>query len=172
MRLNLLSKREAVIAFVIGAAAGWLAVNAFKMPDTLLIFIASNMRSVYEVFRTYFGGEIALVAYLHRLPGVLIAGLLIGSILPRIRYRRVLLISILIWPVFLILRLAFTLVLLEIGGRETGRRGLGILFLQTNAGLEIAVHIAQYVSLFLILLATNWVVVRAGKRNLSRNGGA
>ena len=162
---------DAFLAAAIGAAAGWFVLNSFGMPNVLLLFIFEKTKGLYDVFRFYTGGEIALVLFLYRIPAILFTGLLIGLILPRIQNRLLLLYSILIWPAYAILRTLLFVLFLELGGGEAGRRGLGVLYLQTNAGPEIIVYIVQYLLLFLILFATSTLVGRVRKHNLSLNTG-
>ena len=162
---------DAFLAAAIGAAAGWFVLNSFGMPNVLLTFIFEKVQGLYDVFRAYTGGEIVLVLFLYRVPAILFTGLLIGLILPRIRNRLLLFYSILIWPAYAILRTLLFVLSLEVGGREAGRRGLGTLYLQTNAGPEIIVYIVQCLLLFLILFATSTLVGRVRKHNLSLNTG-
>ena len=171
MPFNFRSQFDAFLALAIGTAAGWFVLNAFGMPSTQLTFVFKQMKGLFDVFRSYAGGEIALVVFVYRVPGILVTGLLIGLILPRVRHRQFLLCSILLWPAYVVLRKLLSVFLLEVSGREAGRHGLGILFLQTNAGPEIIAYIVQYTLLFLILFATSALVKRVGQHNLSLNTG-
>ena len=160
---------DAFLAAAIGAAAGWFVLNSFGMPNVLLTFIFEKVKGLYDVFRSYTGGEIALISFLYRVPAILFTGLLIGLILPRIRNRLLLLYSILIWPAYAILRTLLFVLSLEVGGREAGRRGLGVLYLQTNAGPEIVVYIILYMLLFLLVVGTSRALRRIDKHNLPLN---
>lgn len=160
---------DAFYAIAIGTAAGWFVLNSFGMPPTLLTFVFSQIKGLYDTFRSYPGGEIGLAVFIYRVPGVLVTGLLIGLIWPRVRKRRLLLGSILLWPAYTILRALLVVLSLEIGGQETGRRGLGILFFQTNAGPEIIACVVQLMLLFLIAFGTSALVGRDEKHNLSLN---
>ena len=92
----------ALIATAAGTMAGLLVDSGFGLRMSIINFFYRLLQPLFDVFSAYPNGQLVLAGFIYRIPAVLIIGLLVGLILRRIRYRRLLLLSILIWPIYLV----------------------------------------------------------------------
>lgn len=120
-----------------------------------MILLYKALRGVFGILASYSYGELALATLLYRLPIVLIVGLLIGLILSRVQYPRLLVYCLLAWPTYY-----FFEHLLLIGLRPAVVASL----LRDRLGAEMSVYCVEYVLLFVVILVTNAAVVRSKKR--------
>jgi hypothetical protein len=152
---------DALLATATGTMAGILVDSGFGVRMSIVNAVYRLLGPLFDVFSDFPNGELVLAGFIYRIPVVLIIGLLVGLILRHLRYPRLLLCSILVWPVFhLGQKLAFALLLLI--GDQAGRAPP--TFLQIKIVPELALYSMQYALLILVIYTTDAVLVRSAQR--------
>ncbi|HKQ25954.1 MAG TPA: hypothetical protein VJT81_16025 [Burkholderiales bacterium] len=149
----------ALLATAIGTMAGLLVNSGFGVRASVINFVYGLLGPLFDIARDYPNGQLVVAGFIYSVPVVLIVGLAIGLILRGIRFRRLLLCSILIWPLYIVGR---RLVVFVHMGEQEGRAASALF--QTFIVPEMVAYLMQYSLLFLIIYMTNAVLVRPVQR--------
>jgi hypothetical protein len=149
----------ALLATAIGTMAGLLVNSGFGVRASIINFVYGLLGPLFDIARDYPNGQLVIAGFIYSVPVVLIVGLGIGLILRGIRFRRLLLCSILIWPLYIVGR---RLVLLVRIGDQEGRAASALF--QSFIVPEMVAYLMQYSLLFLIIYMTNAMLVRPAQR--------
>lgn len=150
----------ALLATAIGTMAGLLVNSGFGVRDSIINFVYGLLGPLFDIARDYPNGQLVMAGFIYSVPIVLIVGLGVGLILRGIRFRRLLLYSILIWPLFIVgRRLVF---LFDRAGDQEGRPASALFRIFVVP--EMIAYLMQYSLLFLIIYITNAILVRPGRR--------
>ncbi len=152
---------DALVATAFGTMAGLLADSGFGVRMSVVNSIYKLLGPLFDVFSAFPNGQLVLAGFVYRIPVVLLVGLLVGLLLRHIKYPRLLLCSIPIWPVYLVGRkLAIGLLLLvgDAGG------GAASTYLQIDFIAEFVLYSMQYGLLFFLICATDTVLARSARR--------
>jgi hypothetical protein len=152
---------DAFVATAIGTMAGLLADSGFGVRMWLVNAVYRVLGPLFDIFSAFPNGQLVLAGFVYRIPVVLLVGLVVGLFLRHIKYPRLLLCSVLAWPVYLAGRkLAIGLPLLVDGAAG----GAGPTFLQINFIADLALYSMQYGLLVLVIRATDTVLARSARR--------
>ena len=146
----------AFLATAIGTMAGLLVNSGFGVRTSIINFVYRLLGPLFDIARNYPYGQLIMAGFIHTVPVVLMVGLGIGLILRGIRFRRLLLGSILIWPLYI---LGWRLVLFARIGDEEG--GAASALFRSFIIPEMIAYVLQYSLLFLIIYTTNALLVRS-----------
>lgn len=150
---------DAFLATATGTAAGILVDSGFSLRASVIDVIYRLLGPLFNVVGEYPNGQLVLVGFVQRIPIVLIIGMLVGMLLRRFRYPRLLLWSVPIWFACLISRkLGFALLILV--GAAEGRGSAGFLHIVP----ELALYSMQYALLIFVIRATDAVLVHSAQR--------
>lgn len=147
------------LAVATGALAGWAAVNSPGTPNTVLLALYQQLGSFSQTARWFPGGEITFALFLHHVPGVLVAALVIGLISMRMRHPKILFLAILIWPAYLVSAKSITLLRL---GLSTYPQA-AFAYFATNVAPVVVAYALLYVLLFAIVAGVRRACVRHNK---------
>jgi hypothetical protein len=153
--------RGALAAFVataIGTMAGLLVNSGFGVRASIINFVYGLLGPLFDIARDYPNSQLVIAGFIYTVPVVLIVGLGIGLILRGIRFRRLLLCSILIWPLYIVGRRLMLFVRI---GEQEGRAASALF--QTFIVPEMVAYLLQYSLLFLIIYLTNAILVRPAR---------
>lgn len=145
-----------MLATAIGTMAGLLVNSGFGVRASIINGVYKLLGPLIDIARDYPNGQLVIAGFIYTVPVVLIVGLAIGLILRGIRFRRLLLCSILIWPLYIVGR---RLVLFAGIGDQEGRAASALF--RTFLLPEIVAYLLQYSALFLIIYLTNAVLLRS-----------
>ena len=148
----------ALLATAIGTMAGLLVNSGFGVRAPIINFVYGLLGPLFNIARDYPNGQLVMAGFIYTVPVVLIVGLAIGLILRGIRFRRLLLCSILIWPLYIVGR---RLVLFVRIGEQEGRAASALF--RTFVIPEMVAYLLQYSFLFLIIYMTHALLVRRGR---------
>ena len=152
---------DAFLATATGTAAGILVDSGFSLRASIVDAAYRFLGPLFDVLGEYPNGQLVLAGFIHRIPIVLIIGMLVGLLLRRFRYPRLLLCSIPIWFACLVSRkLAFALPLLFSAGE--GRVSTGFSPIQIIP--ELVLYSMQYALLLFIIRATDSVLAQSARR--------
>lgn len=144
------------LAVATGALAGWAAVNSPGTPNAVLLALYQQLGSFSQTVRWFPGGEITFALFLHHVPGVLVAALVIGLISIRMGHPKILFLAILIWPAYLVSAKSITLLRL---GLSTYPQAASAYF------ADVAPLLVAYALLYVLLFAIVAGVRRACERH-------
>lgn len=151
----------ALLATAIGTMAGLLVNSGFGVRDSTINFVYGLLGPLFDIASDYPNGQLVIADFIHSVPVALIVGLGVGLILRGIRFRRLLLCSILVWPLCIVgRRLVF---LLFVGAGDQEGKAASTLF-RSFVVPEMIAYLMQYSLLFLIIYITNAILVRPGRR--------
>ena len=152
---------DAFLATATGTAAGILVDSGFSLRPSIVDVAYRFLGPLFDVISEYPNGQLVLAGFIHRIPIVLIVGMLVGLFLRRFSYPRLLLYSVPIWFVYLVGRkLMFALLVLS--GAGEGRVSAG--FFQVQVIAELALYSMQYALLIFVIRATDSVLVQSARR--------
>jgi hypothetical protein len=152
---------DALLATAAGTMAGILVDSGFSVRMSIVNAVYRVLGPLFDVFSAFPNGQLVLAGFIHRVPVVLMVGLLIGLILRNFRYPRLLLYSTLVWLVYLVgrkLALALLLMISDGGG------WLSWSFFQFQILPELVLYSMQYALLVLVISMTDAVLVRSARR--------
>ena len=150
---------DAFLATATGTAAGILVDSGFTLRASIVDAVYRFLGPLFDVLSEYPNGQLVLAGFIHRIPIVLIIGMLVGLFLRRFRYPRLLLCSVLIWFACLVNRkLAFALPLLFGAGEGRGSAGFSQIV------PEFVLYLMQYALLILVIRATDSVLAQSARR--------
>ena len=150
---------DAFVATATGTAAGILVDSGFSLRASIVDVVYRFLGPLFDVLGDYPNGQLVLAGLIHRVPIVLIIGMLVGLFLRRFRYPRLLLCSVPIWFACLVSRkLAFALPLLFGAGEGRGSAGFSQIV------PELVLYSMQYALLILVILATDAVLAQSVRR--------
>lgn len=135
---------DALLATSIGTTAGIVADSGFGVRDSIINAVYRLLSPLFDLFSAFPIGQLVVAGFIDRIPIVLIVGLAVGMILRYIRYRRLLLGSVLVWLVYVVGRM--------------------LVFEQGNIIPDTAGYLMQYGSLILVIRATDAVLTRSARR--------
>jgi hypothetical protein len=145
----------ALMATAIGTMAGLLVNSGFGVRASIINFVYGLLGPLFSIARDYPNGQLVIAGFIYTVPVVLIVGLAIGLILRGIRFRRLLLCSILIWPLYIV---GGRLVSFVRSSDQEG--GAASALFRSFIIPEMIAYLMQYSLLFLIIYMTNAVLVR------------
>ena len=152
---------DAFLATATGTAAGILVDSGFSVRASVFDAVYRFLGPLFDVLSDYPNGQLVFASFIHRVPIVLIIGMLVGLFLRHFRYPRLLLCSVPIWFVYLVGRkLVFALLVLFGAGEDgvsTGFSGIQIIS-------EFALYSMQYALLILVIRTTDSVLVQSARR--------
>ena len=149
----------ALLATAVGTMAGLLVNSGFGVRASIVNFVYSLLGPLFDIFGDYPNGQLVIAGFIYSVPIVLMVGLGVGLILRAMRFRRLLLCSILIWPLYIVGR---RLVLFVRIGEQEGRAASALF--QSFIVPEMVAYLMQYSLLFLIIYMTNAMLVRPVQR--------
>lgn len=152
----------ALLATAIGTMAGLLVNSGFGVRASIINFVYSLLGPLFDIASDYPNGQLVIAGFIYSVPVVLMVGLGVGLILRAMRFQRLLLCSILIWPLYIVGR---RLVLLVRIGDQEGRAASALF--QSFIVPEMVAYLMQYSLLFLIIYMTNAMLVRPGRKALA-----
>ena len=155
---------SALVATAMGTMAGLLVDSGFSIQMSIVNFFYRLLQPLFDVFSAYPNGQLVLAGLVYRTPVVLMVGLLVGLLLRRLRYRRLLLCSIPVWPVYLVGRRLVFLLLIQFGGQDGAAHATATTFLQSLVLPEMVFYAMQYSLLYAIIYATNTALLRSERR--------
>jgi hypothetical protein len=163
MSLDLRTASVALLPMAIGTVAGRLVDIPVGTPQQAMTLLYEPLRGVFGTIAAYPYGELMLAALLYRLPLVLVIGVLVGWMLSRLHYPRLLVYSLLAWPLFHLLERC-----LHFASLKSGESDPAILasLLGDRLAAELTVYCLVYLLLFVVVFATSAVLVRAKRQNL------
>jgi len=152
---------DAFLATATGTAAGILVDSGFSLRASIVDAVYRFLRPLFDVLGEYPNGQLVMAGFIHRIPIVLIIRMLVGLILRRFRYPRLLLYSVPIWFAYLAGRkLVFALMVLF--GAGEGRVSSGFFPIQIIP--ELVLYSMQYALLLFVICVTDSVLVRSARR--------
>ena len=135
---------DALLATAVGTLAGIVADSGFGVRDSIVNAVYRLLGSLFDLFSAFPISQLVAARFIDRIPIVLIVGLALGMILRYIRYPRLLLASVLVWPACLVGRL--------------------LMLPQGSIVPDIAGYLMQYGFLILVIRATDAVLARSARR--------
>jgi hypothetical protein len=150
----------AFLATATGTAAGIFVDSGFGVQMSIVNAVYRLLAPLFDVLSAYPNGQLTLAGFIYRIPIVLIIGLLVGLFLRHFRYPRLLLCSILIWPVYFAGRRPASALLLQIGDHGSGATST---FLQIDIVPELVLYSMQYALLIVVIHTTDAVLVRSAR---------
>lgn len=147
----------ALLATAIGTMAGLLVNSGFGVRASIVNFVYGLLGPLFDVASDYPNCQLVIAGFIYSVPVVLMVGLGVGLMLRGIRFRRLLLCSILIWPLYIVGRRLAFLLFVRIGDQEG--RAASALF-RSFIVPEMVAYLMQYSLLFLIIYTTNAILVR------------
>jgi hypothetical protein len=150
----------AFLATATGTAAGIFVDSGFGVRMSIVNAVYRLLAPLFDVLSAYPNGQLTLAGFIYRIPIVLIIGLLVGLFLRHFRYPRLLLCSILIWPVYFAGRRPASALLLQIGDHGSGATST---FLQIDIVPELVLYSMQYALLIVVIHTTDAVLVRSAR---------
>jgi hypothetical protein len=152
---------DALLATATGTMAGILVDSGFGVRMSIVNAVYRLLGPLFDVFSDFPNGQLVLAGFIYRIPVVLIIGLLVGLFLRHFRYPRLLLFSILVWPVYLAGRRLASALLLQFGDHGSGATSP---FLQIDIVPELVLYSMQYVLLIVVIHTTDAVLMRSARR--------
>lgn len=159
---------DALVATAIGTMVGLLVDIGFGVRMSIVNAVYRRLHPVFDVFSAHPIVQLVLADFIYRTPVALIIGLFVGLILRHVRYRRLLLCAMLVWPLYLAGRGLLSVLLIPSGGQEHGVSAIGATALRNDDVPAMILYLMQYSLLFLIIFLTHAVLLRP-KRQLSEN---
>ena len=129
----------ALAAIALGAAAGYFVSHPSPLTRTVLAILYAPVESLIGGWLVTSDRYLVATAVVSALPTILVLGLALGMLMPRLRYPRLLMYAILLWPLWF----AFSRLL-------GWRAGAG-------HSLDLQANFFAYSLLFLLILATRAV---------------
>ncbi len=151
----------AFLATATGTAAGIFVDSGFGVRMSIVNAVYRLLEPLFAVLSEYPNGQLTLAGLIYCIPIVLIVGLLAGLFLRHFRYPRLLLCSILVWPVYLAGRRLASAFLLLIADQASGASST---FLQFSFVPQLVLSSMQYALLILVIRTTDAVLVRSARR--------
>ena len=151
---------DAFLASALGTLAGILVDSGFGVRDAIANIVYELLGPLFDLFSAFPNGQLVVAGFIYRMPVVLIVGLATGMILRHIRYRRLLLCSVLVWLVYLVARSLLAASPSPIGDPAGKPPASHIV----NAIPGIAGYLMQYAFLILVIRATDGVLARSARR--------
>ena len=152
---------DACLATATGTAAGILIDTGFSVRTWVINAVYQLLGPVFDVLTEYPNGQLVLADFIHRVPLVLIVGMLVGFSLRYFRYPRLLLCSVPVWFAYLVgSRLVFALLLAFGGG--AGRVPAG--FSQVQVIAQVVLYSMQYALLIFVIRATDSLLLHSARR--------
>jgi hypothetical protein len=152
---------DACLATATGTAAGILIDTGFSVRTWVINEIYRLLGPAFDVLSEFPNVQLVLAEFIHRIPLVLIVGLLVGFLLRYFSYPRLLLCSVPVWFAYLVgSRLVFAFMLFPGGG--AGRVPAG--FSEAQIVAQVVVYSMQYALLIFIIRATDSALERSSRR--------
>jgi hypothetical protein len=129
----------ALAAIVVGAAAGYFVSHPLPLTRTLFAILYAPVQSLIGGWLVTSDRFLVSTAVISALPTIVVLGLALGVLLPRLRYPRLLMYALLLWPLWF----AFS--------RLLGWRAVA------GHDLDLQANFFAYSLLFLVIVATRAV---------------
>ena len=129
----------ALAAIAVGAAAGYFVSHPIPLTRTAFAILYGHVQSLIGGWLVTSDLYALSVAVTYALPTIMALGLALGMLLPRLRYPRLLMSALLLWPVWFAL------------AGWLGRRAA------PGHDLDVAASFLAYSLLFLVIIATRAV---------------
>jgi hypothetical protein len=126
----------ALAAIVVGAAAGYFVSHPLPLTRLLFEMLSRPVNTLLGGWLTTYDRYLVSSAVVYALPTILLLGLGLGLLLSRVRYPRLLMYAILLWPLWFSFSYLFT------GRAAAGRE------------LDLQANFFAYSLLFLLIVAT------------------
>ena len=127
---------HAALALCIGSAAGYFVCHPLPLTRLLFEMLSRPVNTLLGGWLTTYDRYLVSSAVVYALPTILLLGLALGLLLSRVRYPRLLMYAILLWPLWFSFSFLFT------GRAAAGRE------------LDLQANFFAYSLLFLLILAT------------------
>jgi hypothetical protein len=157
----------AFLATATGTAAGILVDSGFGVRMSIVNAVYRLLGPLFDVLIEYPNGQLTLAGFIYRIPIVLMVGLLVGLFLRHFSYPRLLLGSILVWPVYLVGRKLASASLFLAGGHASGATST---FLQFDFVPQLVLYSMQYALLILVIHTTAAMLARSARRKAASAG--
>ncbi len=151
---------DALVASAIGTMAGLLVDSGFGLRASVINVAYQLLQPLFGLFADLPITQLVVAEFVYRIPVVLIVGMLAGLVLRHIHYRRLMLWSIAVWPACLLAGTVISSFVTQ--STATGGDAPGIPRLGSVP--EFLIYVLQYSLLVLVILASEFVISRAGKR--------
>jgi len=152
---------DAFLATATGTAAGILVDSGFSLRPSIVDGVFRFLGPLFDVLSDHPNAQLVLAGFIHRIPIVLIVGMLVGLLLRRFSYPRLLLCSVPIWFAYLVGRkLIFALLVLS--GAGEGRVSAG--FSGSQIIPEFVLYSMQYALLIFVIRTTDAVLAQSARR--------
>jgi hypothetical protein len=99
---------NASLAIGIGSAAGYFVCHPLPLTRLLFEMLSRPMHTLLGGWLTTYDRYLVANAVVYALPTILLLGLGLGLLLPRVRYPRLLMYAILLWPLWFSFAYLFT----------------------------------------------------------------
>jgi hypothetical protein len=152
---------DACLATATGTAAGILIDTGFSVRTWVINEIYRLLGPAFDVLSEFPNVQLVLAEFIHRIPVVLIVGLLVGFFLRYFSYPRLLLCSVPVWFAYLV---SSRLVIVLLPVLSGGTRGVPAGFSQTQIVAQVVLYSMQYALLIFIIRATDSVLERSSRR--------
>jgi hypothetical protein len=168
MQINLRESLNWVLSIAAGTAAGFLVIAPSGLSDSGLAWLPNKvllaiLKTVEPGFDNWLGskdGTLVAATLIAGLPNILVFGLGIGIALPRIRYPRLVMYSILVYPVYYWGVNALYITLLKFGAHHSGQPWMIPAFQAWKFGLDMTIMFFKYSMLYVLILAVRTVAIR------------
>lgn len=157
----------ACLATATGTAAGIFVDSGFGVRLSIVNAVYRLLGPLFDIFSAYPNGQLTLAGFIYRIPIGLLVGLLVGLFLRYFSYPRLLLWSILVWPVYLVGRKLASALLLLAGGQASGATST---FLQYYFVPQLVLYSMQYALLILVIHTTAAILARSARRKAASAG--
>lgn len=151
---------DALAASAIGTMAGLLVDSGFGLRASVINVIYELLQPLFGLFADFPITQLIIAELIYRIPVVLIVGMLVGLVLRHIRYRHLMLWSIVVWPACLLGGTVISSLVTQ--DAATGRALTGIPRLGSVP--EFLIYVLQYSLLVLVILAAEEIISRAGRK--------
>lgn len=151
---------DALVATAIGTMAGLLVDSGFGLRMSIVNAVYRWLHPVFDVFSAHPIVQLILADFIYRTPVALIIGLFVGLILRHVRYPRLLVCTILVWPLYLAGRGLLLVLLIPSGEQGYGTSAIGATALRNDVFTAMILYLMQYSLLFLIIYLTHAVLLR------------
>lgn len=151
---------DALVATATGTLAGILVDSGFGVRASVINFVYELLRPLFGLLADFPIGQLVAAEFIYRIPIVLIVGMLVGLVLRHVRYRRLLLWSVAVWPACLLMGTVLSLFLVQ----KVAGSGSVSAIPRLGSFPEFVIYVLQYSLLMLVILAAEAAIFRSKRR--------
>lgn len=151
---------DALVATATGTLAGILVDSGFGVRASVINFVYELLRPLFGLLADFPIGQLVAAEFIYRIPIVLIVGMLVGLVLRHVRYRRLLLWSVAVWPACLLMGTVLSLFLVQ----KVAGSGSVSAIPRLGSFPELVIYVLQYSLLMLVILAAEAAIFRSKRR--------